>query len=294
MVKSYSSDRESGPRPRLNEVIPPNVWAAFVDTIEARIADGSFGWRYPYQCPDGGIAGADEKAVRTAIAAHIPELAEIRQNVLPNTLTIRDLLEFAHDAIAEPIRLDYHKGLRHHHLDFHVGKGQAGFRDGINLILARNGLAYEMSDSGQVVRLAPPVLRELLQQATFITGDGDLDRLLEIARSKFLDPNPDIRREAVEKIWDAWERIKTLEDPRDDKKKNSTRILLDRSASAPEFRKALEGEATALTSIGNTLMIRHTEVAREPIDDPDEVDYLFHLAFAMIHLVLRKTARLRT
>ena len=34
--------------------------------------------------------------------------------------------------------------------------------------------------------------------------------MLETARRKFLDPDEAIRREALEKLWDAFERIKTV------------------------------------------------------------------------------------
>ena len=103
-------------------------------------------------------------------------------------------------------------------------------------------------------------------------------------------PNPSVRQEALEKLWDAWERAKTLEKPGD--KEQSTRILLDQAAAAKEFRSILEREARLLTDAGNALMIRHTEVGKEPIRDEQEIDYLFHVGFAMIELVLRKTNRL--
>jgi hypothetical protein len=56
-----------------------------------------------------------------------------------------------------------------------------------------------------------PGLGETLTEFTFASGDQKLDELFETARAKFLDPNPEIRRESVEKLWDAFERLKTLE-----------------------------------------------------------------------------------
>ena len=52
--------------------------------------------------------------------------------------------------------------------------------------------------NGQIVRLAPEVLREALQGAVFRTGDTELDLLLESARPKFLSPDAKVRREALE------------------------------------------------------------------------------------------------
>ncbi len=88
--------------------------------------------------------------------------------------------------------------------------------------------------------------------------------MLEKAVAKYLSPILSIRLEALEKLWDAWERIKTLEQPND--KKKSISILLDRTSKKPKFRKMLEQEAFKLTDIGNNFMIRYTELNKTPIE----------------------------
>lgn len=131
--------------------------------------------------------------------------------------------------------------------------------------------------------------RESLACATFDTSDLILDGLLDTARHKFLEPNDRDRREALEKLWDAWERLKTLEGGGD--KKTATGILLHRASPDPAFRQVLEVEARALTDIGNSFMIRHTEVGKTPIQNNEHVDYLFHRMFDLIRLLLRTTGR---
>lgn len=164
-------------------------------------------------------------------------------------------------------------------------EGQSEFRQKIERIFSRNGLAYQLLESGSIERLAPPILREALQVTDFSTGDAHLDSMLKTARAKFLDPNPLTRRESLEKLWDAWERLKTLDCPGD--KKRSIGILLDTAASEPGLRETLENEARELTNIGNNFMIRHTEKGKTPIDSDSHVDYLFHRMFALIHLLLK-------
>ena len=93
----------------------------------------------------------------------------------------------------------------------------------------------------------------------------------------------------METLWDAWERIKSLELPAD--KKESTKRILDKGSNEPNFRQLLEGEARSLTDIGNGFMIRHAEVGKIPIADDEHVDFLFHKLFAMIRLLLRKSNR---
>src|SRR3954466_6711913 len=135
------------------------------------------------------------------------------------------------------------------------------------------------------IRLAPAILHEALASASFRTGDATLDNLMEGARQKFLNRSIDVRRESLEKLWDAWERLKTLEPGRD--KSESAGRLLDKAAAEPTFRARLEEEARALTSIGNTFMIRHTETDKIPVGDSVHIDYLFHRMFSMIRLLLK-------
>src|SRR6185436_7801048 len=103
---------------------------------------------------------------------------------------------------------------------------------------------------------------------------------LEAARQKFLNRSIDVRRESLEKLWDAWERLKTLEPGRD--KRESVGRLLDKATAEPVMRAKLEQETRELTEIGNIFMIRHTEVDKILITESVHVDYLFHRMFAMI------------
>jgi hypothetical protein len=140
------------------------------------------------------------------------------------------------------------------------------------------------------LRASPPVLAETVAVPPVQTGDQLLDDLLQRARDGFRDPNPTTRRIALEKVWDAWERLKTLEDP-SDKRRSSTK-LLDKAASEPAFRQVLETEAHALTAIGNDFHIRHFEADRAPLIEDAQVDYFFHRMWAFLWLLL--TARRRT
>jgi hypothetical protein len=99
----------------------------------------------------------------------------------------------------------------------------------------------------------------------------------------------DVRRESLEKLWDAWERLKTLEPGRD--KRESAGRLLNKAAAEPALRARLEQEACELTEIGNKFMIRHTETDKIRITESVHIDYLFHRMFAMIRLLLKASGR---
>lgn len=132
-------------------------------------------------------------------------------------------------------------------------------------------------------RAVPPILFSAMGSLP-PSGDLTLDGLLNDAVAKFRDPAPKARNEAVERLWDAWERLKTLDVSGD--KRMSVMILLDRAAPDAAFRALLESEAQALTSIGNSFHIRHFETDRSALAEPRYADYLFHRLFALVHLLV--------
>lgn len=297
----YFSDREHGPVARTGEVIAPAVWAAMVATVQGLINSGAFGQRFPERCADGqAVCGCDEAAFGAAVVGEIRGLdwplqttksveegfRSRQEPFAPDTLVVLDFVTFVHAMVAKPIQREYHKFMRHDHLAFDQETGQADFRATINRYFARNGLAFEMQPTGRVVRLLPPVVDQVLQRTTFNTDERTLDLLLEEARTKFSDPNPLIRREALERLWDAWERLKSLADPSN--KKHSVHLILSAVTTEPTLYARLNAEAAELTSIGNDHLIRHYEVNQKPVIDADHVDYLFHRLFAMIQVMLRK------
>jgi hypothetical protein len=227
--------------------------------------------------------------------ARIPSLEErpwLHVIEQPPIHDMMDMIEFCWRSVGKPVKRGYHPFYKHDHLDFDIEQGRAEFQEAINEILRRNGLAFQLDDDGAVQRLAPSVLREALQRALFATGDASLDAMLEDGRRRFLSPDESVRREALEKLWDAFERLKTLEPGAN--KAVQANALLDQAARAggPKFREALELEASALTKIGNNFQIRHSETNQESLTSGYHVDYLFHRLFAFISLLLRATRRM--
>ena len=120
------------------------------------------------------------------------------------------------------------------------------------------------------------------------SGDPTLDDLLQLACKRFRDPAPAARNDSIEKLWDGWERLKTLAGGG---KRESTQAMLDATAiPGSPFRALLETEALALTKIGNEFHIRHFEADKTALQ-PAEVDYLFHRMFALINMILMARTR---
>lgn len=295
----YFSDKEQGYKERSEEVISFAAWGGIVSAVKSLIASGAFGEKFPILCPDGvGTIGTDENSLSLAIKAEIQglewPLKTTKDDFLsekvpycPETLKILDLIQFCYMHIAKPIEHSYHKHFQHHHLSFDIELGKQEFQERINRVFSRNGLAYELESSGSIKRLAPPVLREYLDSTTFNTADNILNQMLEEAKHKFINPDVKIRKEAVERLWDAWERLKSINNPSN--KKDSITQLLNDACSEPKFRELLEQEARKLTEIGNSFHIRHSEVKQTAIIQSSHFDYLFHRLFCMILLTLKST-----
>ena len=271
MTTTYFSEREQGPRPRTEETISVRVRRALLRHIDVRIGNGSFGWRFPVQCEDErGPIGTDGQAFWDTAVAEVPDLP-IPEGSSPaqalkaaqeaDTVVFLDLLEFSARAVARPIERDFHSFFGHHHLDFDRDAGLAEFLNDVNLLFGRNGIAFELTDEGYASRLVAPGLREELRVAEFNTGDADTDRLLDTARRGIVSPRENDRRHALDALWDAFERIKTLE-PGANKRQQAER-LLNRTTQAPRLRGFLYQEAAALTEIGNGLFIRHSETTQD-------------------------------
>jgi len=291
-MSTYYTDREYGARARSIDTIDERLWGGLYTLIRTRIGDGSFGLRFPEQCPDGnGPCGCDEQAFRRVLAAEVPWIEwPLSVETVPETPVILDLLEFCAKAVGEPIEGAYHSFFRHHHLSWDRDAGLQRFIGDVNTLFRRNALAFELTPTGEARRLLPAPLAETIGWSLFQTGDAETDRLLEAARRLILLPKPEDRQDALEKLWDAFERLKTLEAGAN--KREQADALLDRVAvPGSAFRQALTREAMELTSIGNSFRIRHSEVSQEAVTSLDQVDYLFTRMFAFVRLLLKGTGR---
>lgn len=137
-------------------------------------------------------------------------------------------------------------------------------------------------------RPLPPILFESMG-ALPRSGDHILDELISEACRAFKDSAPTATRFAVEKLWDAWERLKTVRIPSD--KRASISAMLDTAAEGSEIRGILDEEATTLTTLGNTFRIRHSEVGKFELSTPEHCEYLFHRLYALMHLLLHSERR---
>lgn len=283
-MSGYYSEKLSGPRNRTERDFDSRAWGGIVALVEQGVATHAYADAYPVQCDDGrGISGTDVRSLALAVEGEHPDIAwPLNAGDLPETPAILDLVEFLHGIVSDPAEGDYHSYFGHHHLSFNRVEGQRLFRDQVNRILARNGLAYELEKNGRARRLLEPVIQERLREGLPTSGDQTVDSLISQAEERFLDPHPTVARDALEKLWDAFERVKTLLDP---DKKAGAAALVAAGTTSQTSAEAIVAEMRSLTEIGNSFHIRHHETTKHPV--PDElVDYLFVRLYALLRLLL--------
>jgi hypothetical protein len=291
-MKKLFTERQGAVKPRVADTLDATTRDALLTLVRARMDEEWFGLLFPDKCIDGyAYAGTDFRKLEATVVGYglLWPRAPFDPEEPPEDGTVFDLIEFSYEHVAQALNPKFHSYGNHSHYEYDQEAGQAKFAADINRLFERNGMAFELID-GEVRRLIPLPLREELARSIVHTGDVPLDQMLAAATEKYLHRDPAVRRESIEKLWDAWERLKTIEAGKD--KKASTASILDKAAAEPVFRDLLEKEALQLTDIGNKFMIRHSEVGRVPINEPRQVDYFFKRLHAAIWLLLHASGRL--
>lgn len=122
---------------------------------------------------------------------------------------------------------------------------------------------------------------ELLFDRKTKTNDKELDSLINEAKERFFIPKD--KQIALEKLWDAFERIKTYFGSN---KKKSSNDLVGIASNGFNF-EIIENEFKLLTKIGNEYKIRHHETDKLEITTSKHIDYLFFRMLSLIDLCIK-------
>ena len=94
--------------------------------------------------------------------------------------------------------------------------------------------------------------------------------------------NENNKQVAVEKLWDAFERLKTYYSPEFKKAESADKLVRAMSHGVNEFYDMYNEEFKALTNIGNKFRIRHHETTKVDITDDRQYDYFYKRCLALI------------
>lgn len=284
---SYSM-REFGAAAPTHDEFVGGAWGGLIAIIQSLVGSNAYALAYPSTCDEypSQIVGTDLDTLALAIADHAGIGMPLDASTVPATAETMDLVEFthAHVAQAEAEAAGWHGFFKHHHLDFDVQTGQSAFRDQINSLFRRHKLAFGLNSRGEVERIGSPT-QLAREKALPASGDSGLDERLARALVLYRNPDVDSRLEATRELWDCFERLKSLANPKD--KKKSTAVLLEQLGGSGPLLSVVFDDARELTNIGNQFGIRHAEIGQHEVADPTQVDYLFGRLFNLIWSLLR-------
>lgn len=162
---------------------------------------------------------------------------------------------------------------------YSLNTSNTNFQNAINKIFALNSLDFKIINNE--IHFTNNVV-SAIEYAEKCTEVG-IERLLLIANEHYTKGELST---ATEKIWDAFERIKTYYNPALNKKNSSKKIVNDISMGCSEIKEEFNEEFKKLTEIGNKFTIRHYEKDKIDIIDKRHYDYLYKRCLALITTVI--------
>lgn len=262
-------------------------------------------WKFPQECPDGkGICNYDAEKMDVDLKYEIPDLFR-RDGMIDkprkwhnvfdgphqdeySQYAIFDYIEYIAFYAKDYVKGGYHSFFGHYHYTFRETKEKANvFCDEIEEIFEKTGLLYRINENFQVERviLNGPLTKETEDLIGDVAEKG-LRELLQEAISLYKRPNPNSIKDATEKLWDAFERMKTTYTELN-KKESADKLINNIASGNADFADTLTEEFRVLTTIGNTYRIRHHETDKIEISDNQHYEYFFNRCLSVVTLAIK-------
>lgn len=263
-------------------------------------------WLYPKECDDElGCCGLDKYRLAAEMRYEIPDLYissyglieapgvanntyGAGQNVEKyNQYALLDFIEFMYNNVHDINNCGFHKFYNHYHLlTMPSRKVMIVFLNDINSYFSKTGLLYHLNANGEVVRVIPnDVATPDIVNTVLSIKEEDTRSLLQEALILHRSHAQNAARDSVEKLWDAFERMKTYYSA--NKKESANQIIADMAGDSEDYRKLFDEEFTKLTIIGNDYRIRHHETNKFDITDVRYYDYFFNRCLSLIALAVQ-------
>lgn len=156
------------------------------------------------------------------------------------------------------------------------------FQTSINSSLQKDNVPFHLTDRGLIEPAdSHEVLSTDILSSIEQVKEPGIQELLNDAIERHMQPTLQAHRDAVEKIWDALERLKTYYTDFD-KKTSVKKIVNDMSCGQNTYEVLFEDEFNSLTKIGNSFRIRHHETDKIEINDIRYYDYFFNRCLSLI------------
>ena len=256
--------------------------------------------RFPSRCPDDedDICGVDERALFRFLKLRIPDLlrdeySNSDEPIIPSSdeydqYSLFDYIEYIAQNMVTATKGSYHPFFHHSHYSFK--KDDSSFREfmqEINDAFTMSGLQYVLTEGRLIERItdADDFVLQAAEDVQFVSEKGLRELVLE-AIALYHNARLETHHLATEKIWDAFERIKTVF-PDLDKRRSSEKLIGEIAGGCSQVVDLLNCEFKALTEIGNKFRIRHHETDKIDIENDCFCDYLFVRCLALVDLAVR-------
>ncbi|WP_322421777.1 hypothetical protein [Jeotgalibacillus haloalkalitolerans] len=284
----FFSDNELGKKELNSEEINFNVFNAIVGIFNRY--ELCFCKHFPMYNDRRQIIGTDRKTLIADIKGYIPSFEEFGQFEewnFPNKYSVLDFVQYCYSKISDVYYDETDFFGRDTYITMSTNEKKEAFRKEVNQIFERNQIVFYVDENGNIKRQLPIEMGNLINDLPVKTNDDNLNELIKLAIDNIHKPEIEKRTFALEKIWDAYERMKTYYEGMN--KRNSANTLIEEVARGTNnFDEVLEAEFRSLTDIGNKFQIRHFERGKIKVNDKKHVDYLFFRMIALISLCLNE------
>lgn len=123
---------------------------------------------------------------------------------------------------------------------------------------------------------------DLINKYDEVQEDTKINEIIEESKLYMRSEDSSRKQNALEKLWDAFERLKTIYGEAGRKKETVEYIIKNVSYGSEFNRKTLNNEFKELTRIGNEYQIRHFEKGKEPIPSDEFREYLYFRLLSLI------------
>lgn len=230
-----------------------------------------------YDCVDSGFVpgtvGNDLKA-ELVLTLRKPHLWPIPQTISAwEEDDVFDMVEFIYDHTSKPTKCYYHdySGCGLHCSEFDKKEGQRDYRQKINRILGAYDSGFELSETGEVLALAPTGFERLLEADVPDDEKGNIGARVEAATNKFRRHRASVedRKDAVRDLAAVLEFLR------------------------PQIKLALFAkDENDIFNIANNFEVRHHNLDQKAgYDKTIWLTWMFYFYLATIHAVVRLVER---
>lgn len=129
---------------------------------------------------------------------------------------------------------------------------------------------------------------EILSNTVSKNSDHKINELIEESKLYIRSSESSKKQIALERIWDAFERLKTINSTNSNKKESAKDLIKNISHNSDSIQDLFDKEFRELTRIGNHYQIRHYETNKHSIPSNEFREYLYFRTLSLISYCLNE------